>query len=102
MSGNGNRVADNHLAGCSGGGLVIGSGADNEVIDNMVVGLGTGAGLGDPDGILVQAFTAGTLLQGNHVEGHDDDGIDVRAAGRGFWTTGPTTTSTSASTRWPA
>jgi hypothetical protein len=80
VSGNGNRVADNHIAGCSGGGLVIGSGANSEVIDNMVLGVGTGTGLGNPDGILVQAFTAGTLLQGNRVEGHDDDGIDVRAS----------------------
>ena len=47
----------------------------------MIIGIGTGAGLGNPDDILVQAFTAGTLLQGNRVEGHDDDGIDVRASG---------------------
>jgi parallel beta-helix repeat protein len=80
LSGNRNRVADNDLGGCSGGGIFLESGGENELIDNQLEG-GLGTGLpGDVDGIRVQPFTAGTLLQGNYAHGFHDDGIDVRAA----------------------
>jgi parallel beta-helix repeat protein len=78
VSGNRNRIADNNLQGCSGGGIYLDSGGDNELIGNL---LGGGPGLsGDFDGIRIQPFTAGTLLQDNTAERFFDDGIDVRAA----------------------
>ena len=80
LSGNRNRVADNSLGGCAGGGILLVSGGENELVDNELDG-GLLTGLpGDFDGIRVQSFTAGTLLQGNHPHGFHDDGIDVRAA----------------------
>jgi hypothetical protein len=80
ISGNRNRVADNFLEGCAGGGIFLESGGENELVGNELEG-GLGTGLpGDFDGIRVQPFTAGTLLQGNYAHGFHDDGIDVRAA----------------------
>ena len=80
MSGNGNRVADNFVAGCTGGGIYVSAGSDTVVIDNGIHGFGTGV-FPEIDGIRVQPFTAGTLLQDNSVSSFDDDGIDVRAPG---------------------
>lgn len=81
ISGNGNEIAENGLQDCRGGGIVVGAGANTEVIGN-----GIGSWPIDPpvpvdeaDGIRVQPFTAGTLLQGNRVFAFGDDGIDVRA-----------------------
>jgi parallel beta-helix repeat protein len=80
LSGNRNRVADNSLGGCSGGGIFLESGGDNELIGNELEG-GLGTGIpGNVDGISIQPFTAGTLLQGNYAHGFHDDGIDVRSA----------------------
>jgi hypothetical protein len=79
LSGNRNRVADNFLGGCAGGGIFLESGGENELVGNELEG-GLGTGLpGDFDGIRIQPFTAGTLLQGNYAHGFHDDGIDVRA-----------------------
>jgi hypothetical protein len=55
-----------------GGGIGLLSGSDNSIVENEVSG-------GENDGILVGAFTAGTLLRGNFVHGNGDDGIDVQA-----------------------
>jgi parallel beta-helix repeat protein len=79
VSGNRNRVATNDLGGCSGGGIYLASGGDNELIGNTLEG-GLGSGIpGNTDGISIQPFTAGTLVQGNYAHGFHDDGIDVRA-----------------------
>ena len=58
-----------------------GAGANNQVLRNEVSDAGV---RGDPevaDGIRVNAFTAGTLLEGNVVHDNADDGIDVDAPG---------------------
>jgi parallel beta-helix repeat protein len=79
LSGNRNRAADNSLDGCSGGGIFLESGGENELVGNEVHG-GLSTGFPEVDGIRIQPFTAGTLLQGNYAHGFQDDGIDVRAA----------------------
>jgi parallel beta-helix repeat protein len=79
ISGNRNRVADNDLGGCAGGGIFLDSGGNNELVGNTLEG-GLGTGLpGDNDGIRIEPFTAGTLVQGNYAHGFYDDGIDVRS-----------------------
>jgi Right handed beta helix region len=79
LSGNRNRVADNFLEGCAGGGIFLESGGQNELVDNEVDGARLTGLPGDFDGIRIQPFTAGTLLQGNYAHGSHGDGIDVRA-----------------------
>jgi parallel beta-helix repeat protein len=79
VRGNRNLIADNRIAGCPFGGLVVSSGSNNELISNEVSGAVPGFSGSQPDGIRVEAFTAGTLLQSNFVHDNDDDGIDVRA-----------------------
>jgi hypothetical protein len=78
VSGNRNRIAENHVFSCPEGSFVLNSGGDNEVVDNEVTG-GSGPPGSETDGIRIGAFTAGTLVQGNVVVGAGDDGIDVRA-----------------------
>jgi parallel beta-helix repeat protein len=79
ISGSRNRIADNTIGGCPGGGLVIRAGSGNEVVGNEASGSPSDPTTGpDPDGIIVGAFTAGTLLENNFVHDNDDDGIDVR------------------------
>jgi Right handed beta helix region len=74
IAGNGNLVRRNLVEGPwkEGGGIGVLSGSDNKIVANEVSG-------GENDGILVEAFTAGTLLRGNFVHGNGDDGIDVQA-----------------------
>jgi hypothetical protein len=74
IAGNGNLVRRNRVEGPwkEGGGIGLLSGSDNSIVENEVSG-------GENDGILVGAFTAGTLLRGNFVHGNGDDGIDVQA-----------------------
>jgi parallel beta-helix repeat protein len=79
LRGNRNRIADNHTSGCPNGGLVLQAGGANELIGNEASNAYFGLG-GEPDGIRVEAFTAGTLLQGNFVHDNEDDGIDVQAS----------------------
>jgi hypothetical protein len=78
VAGNGSRVEANRAFGCPGGGIVIGPGGNATVLGNVVSGSATGTS-GEPDGIRVEAFTAGVLLQDNNAHDNDDDGIDVRA-----------------------
>jgi parallel beta-helix repeat protein len=79
--GNRNRVADTTIAGCDSGGLVVSGGSDNELVGNEVFGSPELGFRREPDGIRVEAFTTGTLLDGNLVHNNEDDGIDVRSAG---------------------
>jgi hypothetical protein len=74
IAGNGNLVRRNLVEGPwkEGGGIGVLSGSDNSIVENEVSG-------GENDGILVEAFTAGTLLRGNFVHGNGDDGIEVAA-----------------------
>jgi parallel beta-helix repeat protein len=72
VAGNRNVISDNSLSGWANG-LVLLSGAENKLLDNYVVN-------SKADGILVEAFTAGTVLRGNRPYDNGDDGIDVRAA----------------------
>jgi hypothetical protein len=58
---------------------VLTGGSNNELIGNEVFGAPTTEWSGQPDGIRVEPFTAGTLLQDNFVHDDDDDGIDVLA-----------------------
>ena len=78
LRGNRNRIADNHVSGCPNGGLVLQAGGANELIGNEASNAFFGLG-GEPDGIRVEPFTAGTLLQGNFVHDNEEDGIDVQA-----------------------
>ena len=78
VAGDSSRVESNTVANCPSGGLVIGPGGNATVLDNEASGSATGTS-GEPDGIRVEAFTAGVLLQGNTAHDNDDDGIDVRA-----------------------
>jgi parallel beta-helix repeat protein len=78
VAGNGSRVESNTVAGCPGGGLVIGPGGNATVLGNEASGSATGTA-GEPDGIRVEVFTAGVLLQNNNAHDNADDGIDVRA-----------------------
>ena len=79
VSGNRNRVAGNRVLGCPEGSLVIHSGSNNEVVDNEVSDAWVYIDGDIADGIRVDPFTAGTLLEGNVVNDNADDGIDVRA-----------------------
>lgn len=74
IAGNGNLVRRNLVEGRwkEGGGIGVLSGSDNSIVENEVSG-------GENDGILVEPFTAGTLLRGNFVHGNGDDGIEVQA-----------------------
>jgi parallel beta-helix repeat protein len=81
VSGNGNRIADNHVDGCPGGSLVVGGGANNEVVGNEAFGAWTYIETDVQDGIRIGPFTSGTLVENNFVHDNDDDGIDVRGAG---------------------
>jgi parallel beta-helix repeat protein len=81
VSGNRNRIANNTVLGCPEGSVVIHSGSHNEVVENEVSGAWVYIDGDIADGIRVDPFTSGTLLEGNLVHDNDDDGIDVRAAG---------------------
>jgi hypothetical protein len=74
IAGNGNLVRRNLVEGPwkEGGGIGVLAGSDNSILENEVLG-------GENDGILVEPFTAGTVLRGNFVHGNGDDGIDVQA-----------------------
>jgi parallel beta-helix repeat protein len=80
ISGNNGRVADNRVGGCRDGGIVVASGAGNSLLRNEVSWSVLYPGLdGDPDGIRVDPFTAGTLLRDNYSHDNQDDGIEVLA-----------------------
>jgi parallel beta-helix repeat protein len=83
VAGNRNVIADNRIGGWRAGNLRLASGADNKLLDNEVFdGVFP---LNEPnavdsnaDGIFVGAFTAGTIVRGNHAHGNDGDGIEVQ------------------------
>jgi parallel beta-helix repeat protein len=80
LSGNNNRVADNRVYGCRDGGIWVASGAGNSLLRNEVSGSWLYPTLdGDPDGIRVDRFTAGTLVRDNFSHDNQDDGIEVLA-----------------------
>ena len=58
------------------------SGSDNAIVGNRVLNnpllFGSQPNQGFGDGILVNAFSAHTLLRANRADGNGDDGIDVR------------------------
>jgi hypothetical protein len=74
IAGNGNLVRRNLVEGPwkEGGGIGVLSGSDNSIVGNEVSG-------GENDGILVEPFTARTVLRGNFAHGNGDDGIEVQA-----------------------
>jgi hypothetical protein len=80
VAGTGNRIEGNRVGACPGGSLVLGPSANATVIGNEVAGATAGSDA-EPDGLRVDAFSIGVLLQGNYAHDNDDDGIDVRAAG---------------------
>jgi parallel beta-helix repeat protein len=81
FAGNNGRIAYNHVEGWTEGGIVV-SGSDNAIVGNRVLNnpllFGSQPNQGFGDGILVNAFSAHTLLSANRADGNGDDGIDVR------------------------
>lgn len=81
LAGNNGRIAYNHVEGWTEGGIVT-SGSDNAIVRNRVLNnpllFGSQPNQGFGDGILVNAFSAHTLLRANRADGNGDDGIDVR------------------------
>jgi hypothetical protein len=81
FAGNNGRIAYNHVEGWTEGGIVT-SGSDNAIVGNRVLNnpllLGSQPNQGFGDGILVNGFSAHTLLRGNRADGNGDDGIDDR------------------------
>ena len=81
LGGNNGRIAYNHVEGWTEGGIVV-SGSDNAIVGNRVLNnpllFGSQPNQGFGDGILVNAFSAHTLLRANRADGNGDDGIDVR------------------------
>src|SRR4029079_510636 len=75
----GNQVTGPFLA----GGIVLDGGSNNVIADNTVSAIRFPEGQPpDPhfaDGIIVNPFTAGTLLRGNLVQRNDRDGFDIKA-----------------------
>ena len=74
VAGNDNVIQANHVTGWGGGNIVLGSGANNKLLDNT-------ARDGFGDGVFVGAFTAGTIVRRNTANGNDDDGIEVQGVG---------------------
>jgi parallel beta-helix repeat protein len=85
LSGSNGRVVDNRVSGgWLKGGIVLDAGGSNVIAENEVSDIRFADGQTDPklgDGIVINAFTAGTLLRNNLAQRNDGDGIDVRASG---------------------
>ena len=83
LHGNGNRVADNVVAGALHAGIEIASGANNVVARNWVVDTRPVFSPEDTtgDGIRVGAFTAGTVVRENIAVRNGEDGIDAESSG---------------------
>lgn len=81
LDGNNNRVVENRIGGCRAGGIVLSAGSGNALIRNEASGSGPPRpeDSWNPDGILVERFTAGTVLRGNYVHDNADAGIHVQA-----------------------
>jgi len=82
LRGSDGHIVDNTVTGpWLAGGIVLVAGADNVIAENEVSDIRFPFGP-DPqfgDGIVVNAFTAGTLLRDNLAQRNDGDGIEVRA-----------------------
>jgi parallel beta-helix repeat protein len=83
-----NVVEDNRVGGWNGGNIKLVSGANNKLLGNEVFDgfFPPGAPAADTfdsegDGIFVGAFTANTIVRGNHAHDNDGDGIEVQGAG---------------------
>jgi parallel beta-helix repeat protein len=80
----GNVIEDNRVGGWNGGNINLASGANNkllgnEVFDGFLPLAGPGTLDSEADGIFVGAFTANTIVRGNHAHDNDGDGIEVQA-----------------------
>jgi Right handed beta helix region len=84
LRGSDGRVVDNQVTGgWLAGGIVLDAGANEVIAENEVSDIRFAPFQPDPnlgDGIVVKAFTAGTLLRNNLSQRNDGDGIDVRAS----------------------
>jgi parallel beta-helix repeat protein len=82
LLGSNGRIVDNRVTGpWLAGGIVLGAGGNDVIAENEVSDIRFPSGP-DPqfgDGIVVNAFTAGTLLRDNLAQRNDGDGIEVRA-----------------------
>jgi parallel beta-helix repeat protein len=82
LQGSNGRVVDNTVTGgWLAGGIVLLAGGNDVIAENEVSDIRFPSGP-DPqfgDGIIVNSFTAGTLLRDNLVQRNDGDGIEVRA-----------------------
>jgi parallel beta-helix repeat protein len=82
----GNVIADNRVGGWNGGNIRLVSGANNKLLRNEVfdgffpIG-GPETFDAEADGIFVGAFTANTVVRGNHAHDNDGDGIEVQGVG---------------------
>ena len=79
----GNVIKENQVGGWNGGNINLASGAnnkllENEVFDGTVPTTEPGTFDFEADGIFVGAFTANTILRGNHAHDNDGDGIEVQ------------------------
>lgn len=87
LRGSNGRIVDNRVSGgWLKGGIVLDAGGSNVIAENEVSDIRDTIPPGPPspnfsDGIVINAFTAGTLLRNNLVQRNDGDGIDVRASG---------------------
>jgi parallel beta-helix repeat protein len=82
----GNVIQDNRVGGWNGANIVLASGSANKLLGNQVFD-----GFIPPnspttfdaegDGIFVGAFTANTIVRGNHAHDNDGDGIEVQGIG---------------------
>jgi parallel beta-helix repeat protein len=83
--GNGNRIADNRVSGFQDGIRIAGGSgnvvAGNEVLEAIGDDTDSVGDFGFGDGIWVDVFTNGTVLQGNFVHDNRKDGIEVKASG---------------------
>jgi hypothetical protein len=81
LVGNNGRIAYNHVEAWTEGGIVS-TGSDNAIVGNLVLNnpllLGSQPNEGFGDGILVNSFSAHTLVRDNRADGNGDDGIDDR------------------------
>jgi hypothetical protein len=71
IAGNDNVIQANHVTGWGAANIVLSSGANNKLLDNEALD-------GQADGIVVGAFTAGTIVRRNRASRNDDDGIEVQ------------------------
>jgi len=81
VAGNGNVIKANLVTGWTGANILLASGGANKLLENEVRGgfLPSNETFdAEGDGLFVNAFTAGTIVRGNHAHDNEGDGIEVQ------------------------